>query len=266
MDKGLNRKRFGGARKRVRRSKRSPRPLSQLSSKSAFVRAQAAERIGLAGDRGGIPYLEQRLADRSPEVRMRAVEALGKLTRGRHDALKSALRDTDELVRVQAAESIGPGADHPTASALRTALGDTSALVRSYVAAALGRIGAGGDRRRLRACLRGESSDTARLGLLEGLWLLGDQTVLEAVIALLNSRDYRVRCATARALGGTFNDAHVRDEIIAALRDRLPRERTNAARQALQDSLSILVRAKSAARRAPAESVVVTTLKRRRRH
>ena len=180
------------------------------------------------------------MTDRSPEVRMRAIEALGRLTRGRHPALERALGDRDELVRVQAAESIDRGVDRRTVSALRNALDDGSPLVRGYAAAALGRVGSRLDRTRLRAQLRSETSDAARLGLLEGLWLLGDRTVLESVVRLLNSRDYRVRCATARALGWTFNNARSRLRFVDALRDRLSRERTRAARRALADALAVL--------------------------
>ena len=222
-----------------RRRKDSTRTLlSQLTSKSSFVRAQAAERIGLSGDPRGISSLEQRLTDRSSEVRMRAVEALGRLTNGSHKALATALQDADELVRLQAAESIAARADRRTVSTLRVALGDASALVRSYAAAALGRVGTRADRALLRTRLRRETSDAARLGFLEGLWLLGDRTVLGSAIGLLDSHDYRVRCATARALGGTLRNLRTQDAINAALQARLRRERTNAVRQALVESLS----------------------------
>jgi HEAT repeat protein len=218
--------------------KKSTRTIfSRLRSKSPFVRAQAAERIGIAGDPKGIPYLEKRLADRSPEVRMRTVEALGKLTTGRHEALVTALTDADELVRLQSAESIGAGADRRAVDALRIAIRDDSALVRSYAAAALGRAGGRADRALLHSRIRRESSDAARLGFLEGLWLLGDRTVLRAAIRLLNSDDYRVRCATARALGETFSNAETQGAIMIALRGRLRRERSNVAREALVDSL-----------------------------
>jgi HEAT repeat protein len=223
-----------------RRKKDSTRTLlSQLSSKSSFARAQAAERIGLSADPTGISGLEQRLTDRSPEVRMRVIEALGKLTNGSHEALATALQDADGLVRLQAAESIAARADRRTVSALRVTLTDPSALVRSYAAAALGRVGTRADRKLLHIRLRREASDAARLGFLEGLWLLGDRTVLGSAIKLLDSRDYRVRCAAARALGRTLRNHQTQDAINAALHARLRRERTNAVRQALVESLPI---------------------------
>lgn len=169
---------------------------------------------------------------------MRVVEAIGKLTNGRHKGLAAALQDSDELVRLQAAESIAAQADRRTVSTLRIALGDDSALVRSYAAAAIGRTGTRADRALLRTRLRRESSDAGRLGFLEGLWLLGDRTVLGSAMKLLNSQDYRVRCATARALCGTFRDPQTQDAIMRALRARLGRELTNAVRQALVDGLS----------------------------
>ena len=178
--------------------------------------------------------------DRSAEVRMRVVEALGTLTSGTHGALASALTDTDELVRLQAAESIEKRAGVRTLSTLRLALRDPSPLVRSYVAAAIGRAGAKRDRALLRARARSESSDTARLGFYEGLWLLGGRNVLIRAMRLLNSRDYRVRSATARALATTFRTHHTQHAIIVSLRNRLRRERTNAVRQALSESLHAL--------------------------
>jgi HEAT repeat protein len=236
-----------GKRKRVATThqtdtprKDSTRTSSKVMGESSFLRAQTAERIGLRGDPADIGRLEDYLKDQSAEVRMRAVEALGKLTAGRHQALRGALTDTDELVRLQAAESIGVHAGRRTVSALRQALGDRSALVRSYAAAALGRAGTRGDRALLRTAVRRESSDAARLGFLEGVWLLGDRTVLTLTIKLLNSRDYRVRGATARALTGTFSNLETREGIIAALQARLRSERTNAVRQALTDSLSTI--------------------------
>jgi HEAT repeat protein len=213
---------------------------SRLNSKSAFARSQAAERLGTTGSRRAIAVLENRLTDASPEVRMRVVEALGNLTTGTHHALASALNDTDELVRLQAAESIRRGADARTVSALRAALDDPSPLVRSYVAAALGRAGIRSDRTVLRACVRRESSDAPRLGLFEGLWLLGDRRVFVPATQLLNSGDYRVRCATARALATTFRSPRTERRIVMALRSRLHRERTNAVRQALSESLDAL--------------------------
>ncbi len=228
--------------RKARRSAKSSSTswFSRLNAKSAFVRSQAAERLGTTGGRRAIAVLEKRVTDTSPEVRMRVVEALGHLTTGTHDALASALNDTDELVRLQAAESISTGADARTVSTLRAALDDPSPLVRSYVAAALGRAGIKSDRTVLRACVRRESSDAPRLGLFEGLWLLGDRSVLVPAIRLLNSGDYRVRCATARALAATFRSRHTERRIVMALRSRLRRERTNAVRQALSESLDVL--------------------------
>jgi HEAT repeat protein len=211
--------------------------LSQLTSRSAFTRAEAAERIGLAGKRDAVPHLVDHLADRSAEVRMRVVEALGRLTAGKHEALIAALRDSDELVRLQAAESIGKSTNQRSLAALRGALTDDSELVRSYVAAAIGRVGTRADRVLLRKQVTRERSDAARLGLFEGLWQLGDRTALESAIELLDSDDYRVRCATARALGVTFGSPETRNKVRAALRERLKRERAAVVRDALRGSL-----------------------------
>jgi hypothetical protein len=120
--------------------------IPQMNSPSAFDRAATLKRLGLSRDVKNLPLVEKRLRDRSSEVRMRAVEALGRLMHGTHSCLATALRDSNELVRIQAAESIGTNADRRTVAALRRVLHDRSPLVRSYAAAALCRVGTGDDR------------------------------------------------------------------------------------------------------------------------
>ena len=209
----------------------------QLSSRAAIDRAEAAERIGLLGDPKFIPILERRLRDRSAEVRMHVVEALGRLEGDTSTALVGALKDRAELVRIEAIEALGSRQDKSTLDALRSALTDRSPLVRSYAAAAVGGMGGPADRKRLQTSLERETSDAARLGFLEGLWLLGDARSLDLALDLLESDDYRVRCATARALSGTFLSSRTATRIEAALRRRAGIETTVAPATALVGAL-----------------------------
>jgi HEAT repeat protein len=156
--------------------------------------------------------------------------------------LLDALTDRDELVRIQAAESIGIRKERRALVRLRKALSDRSALVRSYAAAAIGAIGDQADRPLLRRRLAREKSDAARVGLLEGLWLLKDRAVLDEALRLLDSNDYRVRCAAAHALAGTFVLSRNRDRIRAALRSRLGRENAKAVREALENAIRAVAR------------------------
>jgi HEAT repeat protein len=152
--------------------------------------------------------------------------------------LARALTDPNLLVRVQAAESIGTRVNQRTRTALRRALNDKSPLVRSYVAAALGRTGGHSDRMLLRRRVVQERYGTAKLGFLEGLWLIGDRSVFADALRLVENRDYRVRCAAASALAFTFFNRHTRERIVAALRERLRRETTVAARSTIVRSLA----------------------------
>jgi HEAT repeat protein len=175
--------------------------------------------------------------DRSAEVRFRVIEALTMFPATDPQYLLDALQDRDELVRVQAAESIAIRKERRALGRLRKALADRSDLVRSYAAAAIGALGDDADRPLLRRRLAREKSETARVGFLEGLWLLKDGAVLDEAIRLLDSDDYRIRCAAAHALAGTFVSARTRDRIREALRSRLRRENAMAVREALDKAI-----------------------------
>jgi HEAT repeat protein len=201
------------------------------------VRAEAAERLGQMGRAAAVPLLRSRLADKSAEVRMRVVEALARLPGTPSAVFIEALTDRDELVRICAAEAIDARRSRRAAASLRLLLHDRSPLVRSYAGAALGRIGFRSDRSRLRKMMGRESSDVARLGLYEGLWQLRDRGALDAALQLLNSPEYRVRCATAKALGTTFLSRRNRSRIAVSVRKRLDVETSPAVREALLSTL-----------------------------
>lgn len=216
----------------------------KLKEPSAFERAEAAERLGAMGCAAAIPLLRNRLADKSAEVRMRVVEALGRLPGTPTEIFIEALTDRDKLVRICAAEAMDAPRSRRAAAVLRQRLQDPSTLVRSYAAAALGRVGFRSDRSLLRKKLDLESSDVARLGLFEGLWQLRDRSALDGALQLLNSADYRVRCATAKALGTTFFSLRNRRRITVALRKRLGSDTAPAVRQALLSTLNNVERSR----------------------
>lgn len=171
---------------------------------------------------------------------MRVVEALSFFPGQESAYLRSALSDPDELVRVQAAETIGARAERSLRDELRVALRDKSALVRSYAAAAMGSVGGPADTALLRERLSREKSDTARVGFVEALWLLGDRLALQEALNLLKSGDYRVRCAISRTLANTFLAKKTRPAIESALRSTLRKERSLAAREAIQGALEVV--------------------------
>lgn len=228
------------AKSATSRKRRIEALAKQLRSRSSDARADAALRLGELETAEVLPILETRLHDRSPEVRMRVVEALAHVPGSDLRHFVSALDDRDELVRVCAAEAIGNrgrSAAGRASTALRRALTDPSPLVRSYAASALGHVGAKSDLTRLRRYLEHESSDGGRLGIAEGMWALGDEHAFEDVLNLLNSQDYRVRSAAAKTLATTLLSTLNRPRIVAALRARKSVEKSRAVRLAISKIL-----------------------------
>jgi HEAT repeat protein len=229
-------------RERVQRTSRrqAAELIVQLDSSDAAIRAHATEQLGLLGHRSLSKHLIARTADKSAEVRMRAVEALGRLRVPSGNVVANALFDRDELVRVAAAEAVSRKRIRNAASLLGSALNDRSPLVRRYVAIAMGTL-------RLKQCealmlrrLEKEESDSAKVGLFEGLWMMGQRTLLPGAMRLLDSDDYHVRCAMASALSSTFATADNRLQIVRALRSRLRDENTIAGKQAMRNALQHL--------------------------
>lgn len=217
--------------------------LMRLSkSRLAVDRSLAVEGLGHVGSPEALQIIVERTHDRSGEVRARAIEVLSKFPGIEPRYFIEALSDRDELVRIQAIESISVRKEARAIRQLRKSLTDPSDLVRSYAAAAIGALGVQADRTLLRKVLAQEKSDAARLGLLEGLWLANDRTAINDAFRLLDSDDHRVRCAAAEAMARTFTTAETRDRIRTALRARLTIETTVSAREALKRTLALVSR------------------------
>lgn len=210
-----------------------------LSDRNPTVRVTAAENLGALNHVGSVPYLIKRLSDSNAEVRMRAAESLGMLLRGKSSprALIKRLQDTDDLVGIAAAEALGLIGDRKALPALRKTLQDASPLVRSYVSEAIGKLGDLRDAARLEKDLETETSETAKVGYYHALYLLGRHSVLQELLMLLRSSDYRVRCATANTLAEIVDDESERQIIRRNLRKALRQEPTVAARSSIRSSL-----------------------------
>lgn len=213
--------------------------VSALSDRNSTIRVTAAEGLGALKNKQGVAPLISKLTDRNYEVRMRASESLGILLAGRKSppALIERLQDTDELVRIAAAESLRLIGDRKALPALWRAIHDRSPIVRSYVAAAIGRLGNKKDAARLEKELKHETSEVAKVGICEAIYLLGQREVLKDLLVLLQSTDYRVRCATANALYEIKADETDAKIILRALRKVLRNEPTIAAKSSIRSSL-----------------------------
>jgi HEAT repeat protein len=213
--------------------------IRSLSDKDPMARVTAIEKLVASIGERGIPHLVDKLADSDSEVRIAAVEGLGDLLRdkGSSRLLIKGLNDRNELVRVTVAEALETIGDRQALPALRKALRDRSPLVRSYVAAAIGSLGDTRDVSRLRRSAQSDKSETARVGIYHGLYLLGQHDILSELLPLLQSRWYKVRCATANTLSEMLGDGSERELIVRRLRRALNKEPTIAARSSIRSTL-----------------------------
>lgn len=210
-----------------------------LRDRIELVRVAAAEALGSRADQRAIPHLLKALADRDYEVRLTAAESLGDLISDQKSppALVRLLEDRDALVRITAAEELEEIGDRRALPKLRQVLNDPDGLVRSYVAGAIGALGGKRDIRVLEHRLQVERSPQAKVGLLHGLYRLGKREYFPAFLKLLESKNYRVRCAVANTLPMMDLDKSAIPEARSALRRALSRETTLAAREAIRYGL-----------------------------
>jgi HEAT repeat protein len=183
------------------------------------------------------------LSAKSPDKRTEAAAQIGSILARAGDspqALIRALQDRSELVRVQAAESLGLIGDRTALRALWMALRDRSGLVRSYVASAIGDLGKKKDAGRLRRALARERSSRAKVGYYAALHKLGEREAIPRLIELLRSADYRVRCAAANNLGRLVSRGREAETVSRALRAAMREEPTVAARSSFRSSLRLV--------------------------
>lgn len=165
--------------------------VSLLESPDDRVRVQAVDALGDLGDSRAVQPLIRALRDRSPYVREHAARflgcddrsSLGCATAEPVAPLLELFDDEDELVRVEAARSVG---EHPLASSRapleRLAAGDPSPQVRRAAARALGHI-----------------ASVASRPVLEALARDPDPLVAEDARASLEAVEVTARAAAARA-------------------------------------------------------------------
>lgn len=181
------------------------------------------------------------LERKNPEIRMRAAEHMQYFpSQAIVKSLSEMLfRDKNYLVRIQAADSLGNMKLRSACPALVGALKDVNPLVRSYAASALGQIKCRAAIQAIQRALNVEHSQVSQLGFYEAQYLLGKKSALKNIILMLNSHDYRIRCATANILGRLANHYSIKP-ISSALKVALKKERTGAAKSSLESSLSFI--------------------------
>jgi HEAT repeat protein len=183
------------------------------------------------------------LADRSVEVRYEAAEALGRLLLKRRRAPRALLRaatDRNSSVRTCVAEALGDIGDPAAIPALKRLIEDPHAVVRSYAASSLAAVAGSRARLLLQRSAARDRSTLARVGHLGALIAIGERDYVEGLIALLGSRQYRVRCATANTLAALRLRADDRAHAIRALEGARANEPTVAASSTIDAALKEL--------------------------
>lgn len=211
------------------------RAVRHLGARSVVARSRATWLLGLTRDPRFGDLLRSRLSDRNPEVRLLAVEALGKLgysaaatdvigtlhtSRGRvgvpaaivaeslmsmgpdiAPALAEALADDDPAVRDVAAKVARHGLFGQVVPALRRLVdGDASPVVRASAAEALGRIGGYDDVAQLTSVTTPGHEALVRRAGAAALGELGQRAAVPSLVALLDDDDRRLAEIAATAL------------------------------------------------------------------
>ncbi|HEY1203470.1 MAG TPA: HEAT repeat domain-containing protein [Bryobacteraceae bacterium] len=196
-----------------------------MRDRSPVVRATAAELIAREKKASFLGSLHEMLSDASGLVRGEVIEALGVIEEGsgrHHEDLISRLHDVKPLVRIAAVESLARLQDLRAIPGITSCLQDQDSLVRAYAAIALAELGGSTCLPSISNALAAEGDETAAAGFLVAMRLLGDETKFAALLALLSSSGYRVRCFVANWLP----------------RLKLARKELGAARMAVEEALS----------------------------
>lgn len=174
-----------------------------LRDRSPRVRAAAIELIAQHRADEYLSSVHSMLSDPSELVRIEALEAVGLLEEAsgeHHEGLVCRLRDTKALIRITAIESLVQLRDTSAMPQIAARLKDTDPLVRAYAAIALAELGSKTCVDLILDALSVETADAATAGFLVSLVMLGDDTKLVHLLALLLSEEYRVRCFVANSL------------------------------------------------------------------
>lgn len=191
-----------------------------VCDRSPWVRLKAIDVISKLTASSALPLVESLLKDRSERVRYQAAKCLGHLLEDRgvsHQGLRLLLDDKSPLVRIEAIESLVLLNDRTSLALLSSKLADSDPLVRAYAARALGEMEGDSYVHAVEMALLSEADDSARAGMMEALLLLGRREIYPAFLELLNSSDYRVCCAVANGLDGLPLDRAQLKRGIAAL-------------------------------------------------
>lgn len=187
---------------------------------SEHVRMRAAESLcGLAGTVAAIPEGEER------------EEAMLSFVEGALPALRGALDDESDAVRLEAVRAAGRLRDRGAAPALSGLLRDDNQRVREFAAKALGEIANPSAVPYLVDALQDEAKDV-RMRVGFALGALGDGRAVPGLISLLGDADRDLRLVAAHGLGN-LRDGRAIGPLVGVLDDE-SKSVVNAARESLE--------------------------------
>lgn len=112
--------------------------------------------------------------------------------------------DFDELVRLQAIDSLSEYPSLKSYHIMKNALHEQDELIRAYAAFGMGMLGKQYDRRKskksLHKLLEKERSDYVCAAVFCGLYMLDEKSALQKMIKLFNSPNYYAQCYVLRSL------------------------------------------------------------------
>ena len=174
-----------------------------IRDRSPKVRATAAELIAKQKNVSFLGSLHDMLSDPSDIVRSEAIDALGIMEEGsgrHHEDLISRLRDVKPIVRIAAIESVTLLQDFSATPEIESCLEDDNSLVRAYAAIALAELGCAKCLPHISKALAVEKDEAASAGFMIAMYILGDGSKFTALLTLLSSDRYQVRCFVANWL------------------------------------------------------------------
>jgi len=211
---------------------------NKLEHKDYRVREKFAKYLG---ENKGIKYgpelLVYLLDDKNTLVKSQALESLMLVGNKKHlNKVLPLLDDDDEIVRICAIECIGELGKKKAGKLVVKHLDDPYDAARRSAGIIIGESGDKTLIEFLEKRLTKEKSDLAKVGLLEGLYLLGQEKRLKEILKLFDSPRYHVRCSLANSLYLLVNGKN-KKIIKESLRTALSKEKTVAARGDIKNTL-----------------------------
>jgi len=147
------------------------------------------------------------------------------------------LDDKNEIIRADAVQVLFYLSKERSLTYLIEKLDDKHRFVRSAAATFIGEASDKSAINDLENALDRERSNTAKVGILEGLYLLGQKERLYELLLLLKSKKYQVRCAVANTVKYLEMENEDKKLVIDTLRKAFDIEPTIAAKSYIEAAL-----------------------------